>query len=171
MASVDTVRELHQSEEIKYVFSAMCAHALRWGWLTRNPVHGARQSAKGKRRKIPLTVEEVQALMLRLEHMDRLLVLLDVPTGLRVSELLALRWRDVDLDARVVKIRGSIWHQQVGGTNTPLSESEMPLKLGFPVHWPSEIMTVESPTVSAECMTLSAGGCIPLAQAPGGASL
>jgi integrase len=113
--------------KIKYVFSAMCAHALRWGWITRNPVRGARQSAKGKRTKIPLTVEEIHALMLRLDPIDRLLVLLDVPTGLRVSELLALRWRDLDLEEKVIKLKNGIWHQRLGEVKTPLSESQMPL--------------------------------------------
>jgi integrase len=111
----------------KYVFSALCSHAMRWGWLTRNPVQGARQSAKSKRNKIPLTFEELQALMLRLDQMDHLLVLLDVPTGLRVSELLALQWRDVDFESKVLNVEKSIWHQRVGRVKTRLSDSQMPL--------------------------------------------
>jgi integrase len=41
---------------------------------------------------------------------ERTLVLLDAATGLRVSELLALRWRDVDFENLELRVTRSIWH-------------------------------------------------------------
>jgi integrase len=51
----------------------------------------------------------LQLLLSWLELRERTLVLLDAATGLRVSELLALRWEDVDfksLELRVTRPSG-----------------------------------------------------------------
>jgi len=42
------------------------------------------------------TLAEVEELLLDLEKPTHTAVLVDVMTGLRVSELLALKWRDID---------------------------------------------------------------------------
>ena len=54
------------------------------------------QSAK--REKVPDVLEshELQLLLSKLAVRERTLALLDAATGLRVSEILALRWDDVD---------------------------------------------------------------------------
>jgi integrase len=57
-----------------------------------------RQGAK--REKVPEVLElfELQLLLSKLFVRERTLALLDAATGLRVSELLALRWSDVDFE-------------------------------------------------------------------------
>jgi len=45
---------------------------------------------------------------------ERTLALLDAATGLRVSELLALRWCDVDFENLELRVTRSIWHQVLG---------------------------------------------------------
>jgi integrase len=74
-----------------------------------------------------LSAEEVQVLFGELALRERLLVLLDVPTGMRVSELLALQWSDIDFQEKTVNIRRSVWHQHVGPVKTEESERIMPL--------------------------------------------
>lgn len=101
-------RENPTKAKIRYVFSALCGHALPWGWLTRHPDRGARQSAEPLPQKVPLTVDELQALFGELDLMDRALVVLDVPTGMRLCELLTLRWRDIDFEQKMMSIRKSI---------------------------------------------------------------
>ena len=56
-----------------------------------------RQSAK--RRRVPevLTVEELNALLSQLKEPFRTMVFVAAVTGLRVSELLALKWYDFNL--------------------------------------------------------------------------
>ena len=44
-----------------------------------------------------------------------------------MSELLALRWRDVDFDALELSITRSIWHQVVGDCKTEASARPVPL--------------------------------------------
>jgi integrase len=90
--------------------SAVFNHAVRHEWLDKNPITLVRQSAK--RESIPeiLTVEEIRALLAELELRDRTLVLLDAGTGLRVGELLGLKWQDVDFENLELHVRRSVVH-------------------------------------------------------------
>jgi len=68
----------------------------------------------------------------RLERDGTLLrssALLDAATGLRVSELLVLRWSDVDFENLKLNLTRSIWHQVVGNCKTEAS--------AMPVHMDS----------------------------------
>lgn len=113
--------------KIRSILSALCSHAQRWGWMTINPIGPVRQSAKSFRTKATLKVEELHRLFLELGALDRLLVLLDVPTGMRVGELLALQWNDIDFAESTLRIRKSIWHQHLGPTKTAESDQTVPL--------------------------------------------
>jgi integrase len=79
-----------------------------------------RQSAK--RRKIPvvLSASEVQQLLDALALRERTLVLLDVGTGLRMSELFGLKWKDVDFDANEISVVRSIVMQVTGPSQKPI---------------------------------------------------
>jgi integrase len=48
-------------------------------------------------------------------------------TGLRVSELLALRWSDVDFENLELRVTRSIWHQVVGNCKTEASAKPVPM--------------------------------------------
>ena len=56
---------------------------------------------------------EIQLLLSKLGVRERTFALLDAATGLRVSELLALRWQDVDLAS--LQIRRHTIDQASGG--------------------------------------------------------
>jgi integrase len=58
---------------------------------------------------------------------ERTLALPDAATGLRVSELLALRWRDVDFETLELSVTRSIWHQVVGDCKTEASAKPVPM--------------------------------------------
>ncbi|MGA2859168.1 MAG: site-specific integrase [Candidatus Sulfotelmatobacter sp.] len=113
--------------KIRNIMSAVCSHAIRYGWMKTNPIRTVRQSAKRERIPVPLTAEELQALFVELGLRERTLVLLDVPTGMRRGELLAPRWLDVDFQKRTLNIRKSIWQQHLGPVKTEESEKTMPL--------------------------------------------
>jgi integrase len=90
---------------------ALFATALEEGVLRSNPCAGIRiggrraPQADGARGGRALTEIELQALIAETPPEWRLLVEFLAQTGLRISELVALRWSDVDLDARRVHIR------------------------------------------------------------------
>jgi integrase len=90
------------------------AFSLRRGWVLTNPVAMAdRPPAEQPDPDIRfLDREELEALLRAaaddyLGPLDRVLWLTAAMTGLRQGELVAVRWRDVDWSARVVRVRRS----------------------------------------------------------------
>lgn len=55
------------------------------------------------------------------------LVLLAASTGLRRGKLIALRWRDLDVNARLANITHSVWRNVEGDTKTEASRKPVPL--------------------------------------------
>jgi integrase len=68
-----------------------------------------------------LELHELEALLAKLAVRERTLALLDAATGLRVSELLALRWADIDFENLEIRVTESIWHQVLGVCKTEAS--------------------------------------------------
>lgn len=110
--------------KIRNIMSALYAHANRWEWVTRNPITSVRQSAK--RQTIPevLTVEEIVKLLDAIPEPFRTAVFLDGSSGLRVGELLGLKWEDVDFKKNVIHIRRSIVKQKIGPPKTEASQNQ-----------------------------------------------
>jgi len=79
--------------KIRNIMHAVFNHALRWEWHDRNPITHVRQSAKRMEVPVVLTLDEMEELLLHLEEPTHTAVLVAALTGLRVSELLALKWR------------------------------------------------------------------------------
>lgn len=113
--------------KIRNIMSALFHHAMRYEWLDANPIKLVRQSAKRERTPDVLELEELRLLLTKLELRERTLVLLDAATGLRVSELLALRWEDVGFETLELRVTRSIWHQVVGDCKTEASAKPVPL--------------------------------------------
>src|SRR5881396_2484618 len=82
--------------KIRNVMSLLFNHGRRHDLCDRNPIQWVRQSAKRRAAPEVLTSSEVRRLLTALKPRERMMVLLDVATGLRQSELFALKWKDVD---------------------------------------------------------------------------
>ena len=113
--------------KIRNLMSALFTHAMRYEWTDKNPIKLVRQSAKRERVPDVLELWEVQLQLSKLSVRERTLALLDAGTGLRVSELLALRWRDVDFGNLELNVTRSIWHQVIGECKTEASAKPVPL--------------------------------------------
>jgi integrase len=114
--------------KIRNIMSAVFSHAIRWGWWkAENPIKTVRQRIEQEKEVEVLTREELQALYSQLSLLDRVLLLLDVPTGMRAGELHAIQWRDIDFLQGILHIHRSIWHQMIGPVKTRKSKGVMPL--------------------------------------------
>jgi integrase len=91
--------------------------ALKWGLVPRNVTEAVDAPKPQKKDIQPLTPEQART-FLRTTKGNRLeaLYVLAITTGLRRGELLGLRWQDVDLKEKVVRVR-----QQLTFTNSGLS--------------------------------------------------
>jgi len=113
--------------KIRNLMHSIFNHAVRWEWHDRNPISMVRQSAKRQRVPTVLDIEQIRELLGHLKEPGRTAVLLDILTGLRVSELLALKWSDVDFENLEVHVTRSISLQHVGPCKTEASQKPVPL--------------------------------------------
>ncbi len=117
--------------KIRNLMSALFNHAMRYEWTDRNPIRLVRQSAKRERTPDVLTAEEIKALLAELDGPYYVMAFLAAVTGLRVSELLALKWEDVDFAAGEINLTRAIVCQHVGPLKTAASQKPVPMHAGL----------------------------------------
>ncbi len=113
--------------KLRNIMSAIFNHAMRHEWAEKNPISLVRQSAK--REAIPgfLDLAEISALLIELKHPYRQMVFLAATTGLRVSELLALKWGDINFESLEISLYRGVVHQVIGNLKTEASCKPLPL--------------------------------------------
>jgi len=84
--------------------------AERWKLVTPNAAAVVTPPRPESREMRTLTAEQVRRLLDAAPDRDRPLYLLAVSTGMRLGELLALRWADVDLDSRSLRVVATLRH-------------------------------------------------------------
>ena len=96
------------------VLSSVLDAAVDYSYLNSNPARGVKFPLQG-RRKEPriLNAEALAKLLAQLREPYRSMVILTALTGLRVGELLAPRWKMVDLTAGTIRVSESVFHGQV----------------------------------------------------------
>jgi integrase len=112
--------------KIRNVMSLLFNHGRRHDLCDRNPIEWVRQGAKRRTAPDILTSDEVQELLANLRFREQTLVLLAVTTGLRRSELFALKWRDVDFQAKQIHVTRSIVQNVIGVCRTETSQKPVP---------------------------------------------
>jgi integrase len=117
--------------KLRNLMHALYNHALRWEFTDHNPISLVRQSAKRERIPDVLTVVEIRKLLWELAEPWRTAVFLAVTTGLRVSELLALKWADCDFAAGEIRLSRGIVRQSIGEMKTEASRKPLPLDAGL----------------------------------------
>ena len=115
--------------KIKGVMSEVFQHAIRYGWLNdgENPMFAVRQSTKRTRVTEPLEAVEFRALILELSHKMRLIGIVAATTGLRISEVLGLKWKDIDWKALQMEVTRSVVDGIVGKCKTETSRRPVPI--------------------------------------------
>jgi integrase len=114
------------------LLNTLFAHGIKRGWCTRNPV---KSIDKPRDRRDPeirfLNHQELEALLDAtpddlLGSVERVLYLTAAMTGMRRGELLALRWKDVDWDAGLIRVRRTYTRGQFATPKTRRSSRAVP---------------------------------------------
>jgi integrase len=113
--------------KIRNLLSVLFNHACRHELFDRNPIRLVRQGAKRRSTPSVLTPVEIKALLGGLGLRERTLVLLAVSTGLRQSELFALKWGDIDYNQLTMNVVRSIVYGVVGPCKTESSQKPVPV--------------------------------------------
>ena len=99
-----------------------------WGYIENNPVRKTRMPRRGLQPEKPvLTPEQLRRLLDRLPEPSRSIVWLIVLATLRIGEALALRWNDVNLQARVLRVNRSVYEGHFDEPKTRASNRTVPL--------------------------------------------
>jgi integrase len=106
--------------------------AMLWELITvqQNPMKLVRIPGVSRRARDPivLTIEQFRLLLDQVtEEPHRTMLLLDLCLGLRCSELLALKWEDVDWEEECVYVRRAIVQGRVDEVKTKYSRQRLPL--------------------------------------------
>ena len=113
--------------KLKNVLGSIFQHACRYEFITTNPVRLVRQSSARVKEPEVLTPEEVRALLNELDEPVRTIVHVAATTGIRRGELFGLKWMDLDVSNKRLKIVRSIVDQEVGATKTTGSKRPLPV--------------------------------------------
>jgi integrase len=94
--------------QVMGAYRQVCAAAVRWGYMTRNPAADAGENPAPPPRAVrAFTPDELAALDAELDPAYAPLVPLAAATGLRPAEWAALTRADVDTRGRVLHVRGT----------------------------------------------------------------
>ncbi len=146
---------------IRTAFGGIIEAAVRDDLLTSNPVRKTRLPRRAPiEDAIQISPESVRALLEALPEPSRSIATLLAMTGLRVGELLALRWQDVDFEKGFFSVRQTVYE---GHFDVPKSKrSKRTLPLG-PVC--AEIFTsLRKPGVYPSALVFSARNGSPLSR-------
>lgn len=106
---------------IQYVHRVMkniFNRAVEWRFIKTNPMQDIKKPKVEQAEISVYDEKEVKQLFEALEHeklMWRVMISLALTTGLRRGELLALEWKDIDLDNRIIDVRQSLTFVKDGG--------------------------------------------------------
>src|SRR6266513_882309 len=108
---------------LRNLMSGTLERAVEWGYLEANPGRRIKVPPMQRRRKtVVLSLEQLAALLQSLEEPVRMLAITVAMTGLRIGEVLALRWKNVDLEKSLIHVREAVYE---GNLSSPKSKSSI----------------------------------------------
>jgi integrase len=101
----------------------MFTHAVRWGYLRENPAHYVEKPKIPHREMAFLTKDEIHRLLASVCQDRYAFFLTAISTGMRLGELLAMKWSHVRLASGGVlcegkPLQGEIYRAQIGQLQT-----------------------------------------------------
>jgi integrase len=110
------------------LLSGILETAVEYGYLSMNPARGVKFPQQGAR-EAPAIIAggELARLLNELGEPYRTMVGLIAATGLRIGELLGLRWRSLDLEVGTLAVRESVYEGKLQRPKTQKSRRTIPL--------------------------------------------
>lgn len=125
------LREEYSWESVHHfrcALSKVLGSAEEWNYLADNPVRKTRLPRREYKQERPiLAPAQVWRLMIALPEPARSVAMLLVLTGLRIGELLALRWKSVDLGAQTLRVTATVYEGHFDTPKTRRSARTIPL--------------------------------------------
>jgi len=114
------------TNHLRHLLSKVMGTAVNWDYVLNNPVRGVKMPERTlKRPHRFLTAEEVRRIVAASKEPTRTVILLAVMTGLRIGEILALRWGPVDLLRGTVLVAETCYKGHFGSPKTRASRREL----------------------------------------------
>lgn len=135
--------------------------AVDWGFLEQNMARGIRiGNRQPKTERLYLNPSEVCRLLASLPEPCHTLVLVAALTGMRIGEILALRWKSLDLLHGSILIRESVSEGRFGSPKTRSSRRDVPMS--EPVRKAFEVARAQSRQVGPDDLVFSTRKQTPL---------
>ena len=110
------------------LLSSILETAVEYGYLSANPARGVKFPQQALKEKPAMIAGDSLAALLRhVAEPYRTMVSLIAATGLRIGELLGLRWRALDLDLGTLAVRESVFEGQFQRPKTQKALRTIPL--------------------------------------------
>lgn len=110
------------------LLSGILETAVEYGYLTTNPARGVKFPQQGLKEKLTIIAGDSFAkLLIQLQEPHRTMVSLIAATGLRIGELLALRWSSLDLQSGTLTVRESVFEGKFQPPKTQRALRTIPL--------------------------------------------
>lgn len=110
------------------LLSSILETAVEYGFLTMNPARGVKFPQKGLKQKPAMIAgESLARLLQQFEEPHRTMVSLIAATGLRIGELLAVKWRALDLEIGTLAVRESVFEGHFQPPKTVKAVRTIPL--------------------------------------------
>lgn len=115
-------------KHLRATLSCLMETAVKWRYLRENPAAGLRlpEGTAVKRARV-LSAEELRQVLGELQEPYRTMVLVGALSGMRASEILGLRWEDVDSAAGTISVRRRFYRGSVAEPKTQGSQREIPV--------------------------------------------
>lgn len=128
------------AEKRKQGFSGSSVHGMRtalgkvlqaavdWNYLEHNSARGIRLGDRSPvQERMYLLPDQLSLLLTSLSEPCRTLVIVVTLTGLRIGELLALRWKHIDFKHDVIHVRETVYEGRFGSPKTKSSRRDVPM--------------------------------------------
>jgi integrase len=121
--------------QVRAVMHLLFEKAMLWELidLQRNPVELVKLRGTSRRTRKPqiLAPEKFQELLEILPKTHRMMAIVAMCTGLRVSEILALRWEHIDFKKGAMLVQQGVVNGRIGRVKTEASQDDVPLDPAF----------------------------------------